>query len=152
MGHNKRISNYLCSNCGAKGGNGKVVRIIDVRPPTDGVYPTTLYCIRCHVSWESSQQEGYDGYLSTPSGYKQASHWLWEATYGPIPQGSIIHHLNGIHTDNQLDNLVCISHQEHDLSHRNTGKKQVIFYRLTDALREKVRELEAQLAKEKEGV
>lgn len=34
--------------------------------------------------------------------------WIWEQVFGPIPDGWEIDHINGIKTDNRLDNLRCI--------------------------------------------
>lgn len=34
--------------------------------------------------------------------------WIWEQIYGPIPDGWEIDHINGIRTDNRLENLRCI--------------------------------------------
>lgn len=38
---------------------------------------------------------------------------VWEAANGPIPPGHIIHHVNGLKTDNRLDNLALTTQSEH---------------------------------------
>lgn len=38
---------------------------------------------------------------------------VWETANGPIPEGHVIHHINGDSKDNRLENLVCMSKQEH---------------------------------------
>ena len=34
--------------------------------------------------------------------------WIWEQIFGPIPPGWEIDHINGVRTDNRLENLRCI--------------------------------------------
>ena len=34
--------------------------------------------------------------------------WIWEQTFGPVPAGYEVDHINGIKTDNRLNNLRCI--------------------------------------------
>ena len=42
------------------------------------------------------------------------SHAVWLAWSGkPIPEGHQMHHLNGIVTDNRIENLICLSRAEH---------------------------------------
>lgn len=44
----------------------------------------------------------------------QAEHILvWEQTNGKIPNGWIVHHLNGIRNDNRLENLVALPRKRH---------------------------------------
>ena len=43
---------------------------------------------------------------------------VYEKAYGPIPKGKCIHHLNGQHTDNRIENLVPLSRGIHCWLHR----------------------------------
>jgi hypothetical protein len=55
------------------------------------------------------------GYLSIEieAGKKQRAHRLvYEAFNGPIPDGLFIDHVNGVKTDNRLENLEAVTHQE----------------------------------------
>lgn len=38
---------------------------------------------------------------------------FWEETYGPIPEGHVIHHIDGNPSNNALDNLACLTNAEH---------------------------------------
>lgn len=42
----------------------------------------------------------------------QAHRLIWESVNGPIPEGMQINHINGIKTDNRIDNLECVTQQE----------------------------------------
>ena len=43
---------------------------------------------------------------------------IYEKTYGEIPKGKCIHHLNGQHDDNRIENLVALSRGIHCWLHR----------------------------------
>jgi hypothetical protein len=43
---------------------------------------------------------------------------VWITHYGPIPSGWEIHHINGKRKDNRIENLVCLSHDDHEELHR----------------------------------
>jgi len=52
---------------------------------------------------------------------------IWAATHGcPVPEGHIIHHVDGNGRNNRADNLICITPREHLRLHREariaTGK------------------------------
>lgn len=40
--------------------------------------------------------------------YVQEHRLVWEALHGSIPEGYVIHHLNGIKNDNRIKNLSCL--------------------------------------------
>lgn len=46
---------------------------------------------------------------------------LWERTYGPIPEGYEIHHIDGERKNNSIDNLICVSIEEHYDIHYKQG-------------------------------
>lgn len=47
----------------------------------------------------------------------QMHRYVWEQHNGPIPAGYIIHHINGNKKDNRLENLSCLTQQEHNKLH-----------------------------------
>lgn len=62
-----------------------------------------------------SRRVGYTrkrGYMAVylAKGVTQVTHrFVWEAANGPIPVGMQINHINGVKTDNRLENLECIT-------------------------------------------
>jgi hypothetical protein len=49
--------------------------------------------------------------------------WLWEQKYGAIPDGMVIHHLNGLRCDNRWENLQLLTNTEHGgLKRRAVGE------------------------------
>lgn len=42
---------------------------------------------------------------------------LYEKTYGPIPKGFHVHHIDGDHSNNSLDNLMLIKGSDHQAYH-----------------------------------
>ncbi len=52
---------------------------------------------------------------------KQVYRKIWEEARGPIPKGYHIHHVNGDPSDNRLENLLCVSPQEHFDIHYKQG-------------------------------
>jgi hypothetical protein len=69
---------------------------------------------------------------------------VWERERGAIPNKFHIHHLNGIKSDNRIENLVCISPSVHESNHMTEKHK------LREALRARIRELEDRI-RELEG-
>ena len=42
---------------------------------------------------------------------------VWERSNGPLPEGMVVHHINGDPTDNRAENLVAMSHRDHRRLH-----------------------------------
>ena len=67
-----------------------------------------------------------DGYYIITSRKKGYSHkflhkLIWEDWYGkPVPDGYVIHHLNGDKTDNRIQNLQCVERSKHIAFHNKS--------------------------------
>ena len=59
------------------------------------------------------------GYLTCTSGKRQRLHVaMWEQAAGrEVPPGCVIHHLDWDKTHNEINNLVCVTVEEHNLIH-----------------------------------
>lgn len=79
-------------------------------------------------------------YASGNGYYKHKGHYLhrdmWEYYRGEIPEGFIVHHINGDKEDNRPENLECIPEIAHRLSHSNDKR-----VRSTPAEKQKIIEL-----------
>lgn len=53
--------------------------------------------------------------------YVPEHRFVWEQAHGDIPKEYVIHHINGIKTDNRLENLVALPR----ISHNNHMKQSV---------------------------
>ena len=50
--------------------------------------------------------------IGQPRKWKRYSHYIWEQHYGPLPKNYNIVHLNGIKTDDRIENLDIVSDKE----------------------------------------
>jgi DNA-binding CsgD family transcriptional regulator len=88
-----------------------------------------------HHSWKGGciDKNGYKK-IALGNGKQSSEHKVvWEKEHGPLPEGWIIHHLNGIRDDNRLENLLGIPRRRHSPS------------LIIDPFRKRILELESQI-------
>jgi hypothetical protein len=56
-------------------------------------------------------------YVNREGKFVIAHRAIWAAAYGVIPEGCVIHHLDGNGLNNSLDNLAMMTKAEHDELH-----------------------------------
>lgn len=73
-------------------------------------------------SWKGGRRISSTGYVEIndfknpyrrANGYIYEHRLIWQKYYGEIPPGCIIHHINGIKTDNRIENLRLMETKEH---------------------------------------
>ncbi len=71
--------------------------VFETRAPFDGIHTKNNYV-----------------YVNTPDGYKPRYRFVWEQAHGKIPEGYVIHHINGMRQDDRLENLIALPREKHN--------------------------------------
>jgi len=69
--------------------------------------------------WQT--RDGYESVSTGKGGSRQTHILVYEAINGPVPAGSLVHHKNHIHFDNEPENLEALEVGEHSRYHRTIG-------------------------------
>jgi hypothetical protein len=64
------------------------------------------------------------GYYRCNKLRKRLHQYVWEKNNGKIPKGYHIHHVDHNKKNNNIDNLIAISHKEHALHHESEREKE----------------------------
>ena len=66
------------------------------------------------------------GYYVCTSGSRRRLHVaMWETEHGmKVPPGCVIHHLDWDKSHNEISNLVCLTHEEHERVHNIIGGEE----------------------------
>lgn len=62
---------------------------------------------QCYPASDANSAQGYIR-ISRNNVVVLMHRWIWEQLMGPIPSNWEIDHINGVRTDNQIDNLRCV--------------------------------------------
>lgn len=87
-------------------------------------------CRACAAQHYRGKKSGsYRGGCITENGYRRMGVYgrgggqpyehrlIWEAAHGPLPDGWVVHHINGDRSDNRLENLEAMPAEEHGRLH-----------------------------------
>jgi hypothetical protein len=64
-------------------------------------------------------------HVKTPDGWVEYAKWLWIEHYGRLILGDVVHHLNGQHLDDRIENLIALPRQDHPIYHNRWGLKSI---------------------------
>ena len=53
--------------------------------------------------------------------FRREARQIWRVHYGPIPKGRHIHHIDGVYSNNDINNLICVTPDEHRDIHLEQG-------------------------------
>lgn len=72
--------------------------------------------------------------ISEPNKWEEYAKYLWKKIYGKLLKGDVVHHINGIKTDDRIENIIALPRTDHPIFHskwglRQLSEKQLEFYR-----------------------
>ena len=101
--------------------------------------------LSAHSNWKGGFRKHSSGYIGQKApqhlradkqGYVFVHILVWEQAHGyPVPEGSYVHHINGIRDDNRPENLLALPRKNHH------------YALFLQGLQKRIRELEAQVQK-----
>jgi len=100
-----------------------------------------------NARWKGGIKRNKNGYISVrmpnhprapKSGFVAEHTLVWEKYHGPLPEGYVVHHLNGVKSDNRSENLVALPIRIHAQGHKQT----TMFIK---ELRQRIKSLEEEL-------
>ena len=70
--------------------------------------------------WQT--RDGYESVSTGKGGSRQTHVLVYEAANGPVPPGTVVHHKDHIHFNNEPGNLEAVDAGEHSRYHRTVGR------------------------------
>lgn len=75
-----------------------------------------------------------DRYVLPRKGYISLSRAVYKDKNGKIPKGYEIHHIDGDRKNNDISNLVALSHEDHIKMHKQNANKAIKIIKATNEL------------------
>lgn len=77
---------------------------------------------RMYMGKKYAREEATGYYVCTSGSRKRLHVVMWEQKYGrEVPPGCVIHHLDWNKTNNNINNLICLTIEEHERVHNIIG-------------------------------
>lgn len=89
---------------------------------------------RMYMGKKYAREEATGYYVCTSGERKRLHVAMWENKYGiEVPEGCVIHHLDWNKNNNVIENLVCLTVEEHERVHNIIGgeKGKALGYEMT---------------------
>lgn len=86
-----------------------------------GVMPLSIWNrLKRHpiIKSKFKDKDGYIRIVLSNGKIVQEHKWIWNQTFGRVPSGYTIHHINGNKIDNRIENLQMLLEYEHNKLHK----------------------------------